>query len=298
MITVVVTSWMEPVSIKLNLKSIILQLLGTNEESEIILICPDDNTIRSAQEVADSLEYKSFKIVKDPQKGKPFALNLVIPFLNSDIIIMTDGDVCIEQDSLQKLISYFKNPKIGAVTGRPVNMNPRRTFWGYSGHLFADIAHKKRTIKMNKNGDLFFLSGYLFAMRNFKIKLPPKVLDDVYYSLKIYDLGYKLAYSPDSIVYIKQPTNIKDWIIQKGRNLTGSNEYLHKFKRIPPKTRNYLSEIKSSFDVIFYSKNFKELFWSFLQFPLRICVWIYSLYNRIVLKKNSLDLWSRVESTK
>ena len=59
-------------------------------------------------------------------------------------------------------------------------------------------------------------SGYLYAFRkNLIDKIPENALaEDAVISHMIYEQGYKTAYTPNAKVFIKYPTNMKDWIIQ------------------------------------------------------------------------------------
>ena len=64
------------------------------------------------------------------------------------------------------LLKKLENPKIGAVTGRPVSISQKNKMLGYWSHLLTDVgAHKTRLIR-TKQGKFILVSGYLFAMRN------------------------------------------------------------------------------------------------------------------------------------
>jgi len=167
-------------------------------------------------------KYKQVKTIKDLGDGKSAALNLAVSKAKGDILILTDGDVYVGKDSIGKLVQSLKYQKVGAVTGRPVSLNPRGNKFGYWAYLLTEIAHERRKLA-SKKGMRFFCSGYLFAIRK---KLFPKLQinllsEDGYISHRVYEKGYRIDYSEDSRVLVRYPTNFEDWIKQKRRSAGG-----------------------------------------------------------------------------
>ncbi|MBN2101234.1 glycosyltransferase [Candidatus Dojkabacteria bacterium] len=302
MVSVIVPAYREEKSIGKALKIIIDQLGELGQDSELILVCPDTQTRDAARRVVEEKNFQNFVYIKDkPGKygsGKINALNLAFERAMGDILVCTDADVVIGDKAIPVLLKHFSDKKIGGVTGRPVCANDRNNIYGYWGHMFMDAAHRRRMETLGK-GRIFHLSGYLLAMRNLKFQIPTGVLDDVYISYKLADLGYKLAYEPDAKVFVRQPGNIKDWLRQKIRSVSGEKDMLEYFENSDEcSSRSFSNELKYIFYPLSYASTLKEFFWGLLQYPVRLYTWVMSWWLTRVRGKKPGEIWKRVDTTK
>ena len=289
MISIAITAYKEPVTVKKAITSILNQNL---KNFELIVCAPDKETLEAAKQT-----YKKVKLIKDPGKGKPTALNLIFKKAKGNLIILTDGDVYVGDNSLNFLLEKFSNPKIGAVSGRPVPINKRNNFWGYISYLLTDMADRLRK-KLAKEGKFFVCSGYLYAIRKGPVKeIPPNILsDDAYASKIIWDKGYKIAYAPEAKVFVKYPTNLKDWLKQKVRS-TGGYEQLKKIfgKKV---MRSFMQEAFGILEVLKYPRSLKEFIWTTFLIILRAYLWAKIFIDIKLRKKQFREIWVRIESTK
>jgi len=310
MISIIVNSWKEPNSIGKVINNIAnKEFSGLSQDFELIQVSPDNETLTAGKVAAEKLNLGNRYIqVKDPQKGKPFALKMALKKAKGDILLLTDGEVFFGEMAAKKLLyPLLSNPKIGGATGRPISVSDRNTFMGYISHILTDSAHHRRTHTMNKNGDYYIsgktffpMSGYMIAMRNV-ISIPDDVLsDDGYMSYELRNKGYEIAYVPDAYVYVKFPDNLKDYFKQKVRSLGGYIQ-LHKYNimKKDKQSRSFPIELGYAWFVLTYPKNFKEFIWSILFFPVRLYTWVLIFYQRVILKKGMPKKgWERIESTK
>lgn len=309
-LSIVLTAAREPLSIKKALRNILNDAVRfLKNDFELITVIPDQDTFDVAKNYISS-DFKKIKWVniKDPYKGKPTALNLAFKQSKGEYILLSDGDVYIKKDSIPKLFSFFSDKKVGAVTGRAVSIDDRNSFWGYISHLLADAAHHKRMNTMtripskviSKNPPFFVLSGYLSMIRNIKIELPKDCLvDDAYISYFIFNKGYSIKYEPDSVVYVKYPKTLKDWLDQKARSVGGYIQ-LWKYNVIneSSKIRSFNKELEYIWFPIKYAKSFKEIIYSLILYFLRAYLWLRIFIERRILKKDFYSTWVRIESTK
>jgi cellulose synthase/poly-beta-1,6-N-acetylglucosamine synthase-like glycosyltransferase len=204
--------------------------------------------------------------------------------------------VYISPGSLAKLLEPFKDKKIGAVSGRPISVNSRKNKFGFWSHLLTDIADKRRkkAIEIKKR---FYCSGYLFAMRNRIIdKIPRETLsDDGLMSFLIHSKGYKIDYSPEARVYVKFPTNLKDWINQKKRSAGGYNQIKSWTKK---EIRSFSKESSGIFQVLRYPRTIKEFLWTIELIFVRLYLWIIIFKDINLKKKDFKKIWVRINSTK
>lgn len=291
MISIIITAFKEPKTIGKAIESIEKQKLP---EHETLVVAPDEETLHIARSMSN--QYKKIKIIKDKGKGKPAALNLAVKKAKGGILILTDGDVYLESNSIKNLLEFFKDKKMGAVTGRPISLNSKKEKYGFWAFLLTEIAHQRRK-KAYENKKRFFCSGYLFAIRK---KLFPKLPEDLlsedgYISHKVYESGYMIGYSPNSKVYVKYPNNFSDWIKQKKRSAGGYNQIKMRFGI---EIRSFRKESMGGFQLIRYCSNIKEIVWLIELFVARIYLWLLIYRDINFNKKSHKELWQRVESTK
>ncbi|MBU1076426.1 MAG: glycosyltransferase [Spirochaetes bacterium] len=286
MISIIITGYKEPKTIGKAIESFQEQKI---KDSEIIVLAPDKETLDVAK------KYK-VKITKDPGKGKPSALNLAFKKAKGDILVLSDGDVYVSDNSVNELLENF-NDNTGAVSGHPVSLNDKNTFFGYVSHLLTFMADKirKKLIKENK---FIVCSGYLYAIKKGIVKeIPEDILsDDAYISRFIANKNYKIGYAENALVYVKYPDNLKDWIKQKRRS-TGGYEQLKKYFD-EKAMRSFSQEASGVFSVFSYPKNIKELYWTKKLVFLRLYLWLLIFYDTYVKKKKFEETWVRIESTK
>jgi cellulose synthase/poly-beta-1,6-N-acetylglucosamine synthase-like glycosyltransferase len=291
MISIIITAYKEPKT----MGKAINQILKNNlPDYEILVTAPDKETLDVAR--AYFKKYKFIKIIKDEQKGKPAALNLAVSKAKGEILILTDGDVFVGEESLKNLIRPLSNARIGAVSGNPVSLNPKRNKMGFWAYVLTDVAseRRKKALKLKKK---IFCSGYLFAIRKSLFpKLSEELLsEDGYISDNVYNKGFGISYSEQSRVYVKYPTTFSDWIIQKKRSAGGYNQ-IRKIKNV--EIRSFKKESSGAFWFFRYVTNLLNFIWLIELFIARLYLWAV-IYKDINLKKKShKEIWKRVETTK
>lgn len=301
MLSVIITSWKEPNTIGKAIECIAKRSYsGIPQNYEIIQLSPDKETLETGLKTARRLDIlKNFIQITDPGNGKPFALNLAFEKAKGEILILTDGDVYFAENAVKELMAPFKNETVGGVSGRPISIDSKETMMGYYGHLLADAAHHKRT-NIVKQGDFFPMSGYIMAIRNYKMKLPADVLsDDAYISYAVANEGKKVSYAPKAMACINYPKHLNDYYKQKTRSLGGYIQLAeYEIIKENKKTRTFKDEIAYFWFPFKYAKTFKEYMWSIWLFPVRMNTWIKIFFERKILKKDFKKTWARIESTK
>jgi poly-beta-1,6-N-acetyl-D-glucosamine synthase len=293
--TIVISSFKEP-----NLKNAIEA--ASNQESsvtyDILVVAPD----KEAEELVEHYKKlgKKINFLKDPGKGKSFGLNLAFKKLKSDIWVFTDGDVYFDKSVLKNIIKEFEDEKVGCICGRVIPTNPKNTLVGYWAHLLADAGAHKIRKKLSDKNKFLECSGYLFSFRKGLIsEIPLNVAEDSYIPYLIFNKGYQIKYVPDSIVYVKNPTTVKDFIKQRIRTAKAHTSLTYYFKDFP-KVKSFKNEIKEgTFNALGYPKNIREFIWTIELFFVRLYIWSKKFYDeKIVNQAHYSDGWERVESTR
>jgi len=305
MISVVITSYNEVDILKKNINSI-LKSNFLDFTYEIIIVAPDSETESFYTLLSQENPKKNIIFVKDSARGKPNALLEGINQAKGDWILFTDGDVILAKDAIFELLSFLKksiksteNKNIGILTGRPFSLNNKKNLFGFWSHFLTDSAHLIR-LKQNKN---ISASGYLYLVKNIEeLKELPITLfsEDAYISKLFYKLNYSILYVSKAIVYVKYPTNFKDWILQKRRSTKGHLQLKNFFISSNYKTeRSFLNEATFFVkNLLKYPKNIREYFYLALLIPARVYLWLLVHYDIRILKRSLTKPWKRIESTK
>jgi len=302
MIHIIITSYNEPNSTRIAINKFLNQ--NIKENYKIIVADPFPEIEEMIlNEFKGKVEYFA-----DPDEGKSYCLNILFNKLYSDnkndIIIMSDGDVFVSENAVNEILKLFKDPKIGAVTGRPVSLDKKDNKYGYWSHFLLDVgAHEISRKERFAKGEFLECSGYLFAIRNGVIKeIPTDVAEDTVIPYLFYKKGYKIGYADKALVYVKWPDNFHDWIKQKKRAADSHNKLI---KRYPdfPKVKSFFNEMFKgvSFRVLKYPKNAKEYYWTLLLYFSRLYMWLSLFYDNKLKKKSYEDGWREklaVESTR
>lgn len=291
MISIIITAYREPESVKKALRAILAQPM--KQDYEILLVCPDEETGRCAK------ISKKARWIKDPGAGKPTALNIAFKQARGRILVFTDGDVYIGENALSLLIARCEEAGVGIVSGRPRSLNPRNTFFGYISHLLTDVGAHESRIRLDMEKKFLVCSGYLYALRKGLVTEIPKeaLADDTVISYLVNKKGYRTVYEPRAEVYVRYPTNFKDWIAQKRRSTRGNIE-LKKFFGGRNEMRSFTKESRGIFSVFTYPQSLREVLWTILLVVLRFYLWILVFMDEKILKKDLKETWVRIESTK
>lgn len=289
-VSVLVTSYHEPDTLPHALESLLPQL---PPDSELLVICPDDETAQAAA------RFDGVKVLRDSGQGKPAALNLGLSCATGEVAVLTDGDVTVSFDALPLLQASFAEERVGAVSGRPVSTSPRSTMLGYWSHLLTDAGAHAERLKREAAGQFFVCSGYLFAFRRRLIEAIPEdaLAEDAVISHRIGEQGYAIRYAPEARVFVKYPETYRDWLKQKVRSAGGyAQPYI---AASPLQMRSFRHEaLAGTGRALRYPRSLREFLWTLALFAARLHLWAL-IFWRVRIRRIPLErLWQRVESTK
>jgi cellulose synthase/poly-beta-1,6-N-acetylglucosamine synthase-like glycosyltransferase len=290
-LTIAVTAFREEKTIGKCIESIVDQKIPVNYE--LLISCPDEptaNVVRKYQK-----KYKNIKLIRDPGKGKPFALNMIFKYAKGKILILTDGDVQLEKNSIILLLTHFKNPKVGGVSGKVIYQLSKSSLFYEWAKLSEKLFDKLRK-KEAEEGKLWHPTGYLYAIRKGIINRIPvnSLSDDAVIGYLIYSKGYKIEYESQAKVYVKFPNKISDFIKQKARTRAGILQLNKWFKF---KGRTISKEISLGIKDLFKIYGFKKFHKMIFLCLIYLITW-FKAYWYIYTKKSFKKVWQRIETTK
>jgi poly-beta-1,6-N-acetyl-D-glucosamine synthase len=149
-------------------------------------------------------------ITQERRMGKASAINLFVSAAQSPLLLMVSADVLVTDQTIDTLLRHFYDPTVGMVGGHPIPVNDETTFLGHSVHLLWRL-HDRLARQSPKLGEIV-------AFRNVVPSIPPDTaVDEISIQALITQLGYKLVYEPEAVVYNHGPTTVSDFLRQRRR---------------------------------------------------------------------------------
>jgi cellulose synthase/poly-beta-1,6-N-acetylglucosamine synthase-like glycosyltransferase len=160
---------------------------------------------------------------EDARGGKIGAMNRGMKFVKTPIVIFSDGNTTLGEDSIRKIVELFKDPKVGCVSGekRIVNKNADAAAGAGEG-----IYWKYESTLKKWDAELYSVvgaAGELFAIRTELWQEVEKdtLLDDFIVSLRVAMAGYTIQYDPEAYAIETASANVTEELKRKIRISAG-----------------------------------------------------------------------------
>lgn len=149
-------------------------------------------------------------IAQERRQGKASAINLFVATAQSPVLLMVSADVVVKDGTVDNLLKHFDDPAVGMVGGHPIPVNDETTFLGHAVHLLWRL-HDRLAREAPKLGEIV-------AFRNVVPSIPADTaVDEISIQALITQLGYRLVYEPEGIVYNRGPATVRDFLRQRRR---------------------------------------------------------------------------------
>ena len=120
-------------------------LLSQPAEFKEIIVVDDGSIDNSAKIVKKFAEkHKNIKYIFQNNQGVAKSLNAGLRMTNTNFVAVLDGDISLDEDWLPKLIPYFGNEGIAAVSGLTKTMNPKNLWAALAGY---NVEYRQLKIK-------------------------------------------------------------------------------------------------------------------------------------------------------
>ncbi len=168
------------------------------------------------------------------RRGKMHAMNRGVKFVNSEIIVFSDTNTILGNQSIRKIVACFADEKVGCVAGEKRIIEKQSDaaagagegiYWKYESWV------KKLDAELNSAVGAV---GELFAIRTelFQEVEPDTLLDDFIISLRIAAKGYRIAYSPEAYAEEAASLNLAEEKKRKIRIAAGGVQTVIRLKNL------------------------------------------------------------------
>jgi poly-beta-1,6-N-acetyl-D-glucosamine synthase len=191
------------------------QELTSSHIAELIVVASgcEDGTVPIVNGIAS--RDPRVRLIDQPQReGKASAINLFLGAATSPVLLMVSADVLVEDGTIDALLRHFEDPGVGMVGGHPIPVNRETTFLGHAVHLQWRL-HDRIARESPKLGEIV-------AFRSVVPSIPTDTaVDEISIQALVEQLGYRLVYEPQAIVYNRGPTTVRDFLRQRRRIYAG-----------------------------------------------------------------------------
>lgn len=180
-------------------------------------------------------KYPELQVEHKPERrGKINAMNRGMQFIKAPIVIFSDSNTILGENSILEIVRQFQDKKVGCVAGEKRILEHEEDTAAASGEgLYWKLE------SFTKRMDAEFSSavgaaGELFAVRTslFQPVDTDAILDDFMISLKIAGKGYRIAYSPEAYAAESASASVKEELKRKTRIAAGGIQTLFRMPEI------------------------------------------------------------------
>ncbi|MGH9993375.1 MAG: glycosyltransferase [Nitrososphaera sp.] len=187
------------------------------DRMEVVVV---DSSSDSTPTIIDSYSrrYPMIRLIHDTErKGLATALNQAFKECKGEIVVKVDSDLVLAENTLVEIVSRFRDPRIGAVTGK-VNVVNRGATREVRYRGIQETIQKAETYL-----DSMFMAHPFAAYRRHLMKeyKPTEYGDETIQTIHIRRQGYRVIYDPRSNFYEEFPEDGKERLRQKIRRSEG-----------------------------------------------------------------------------
>jgi len=176
---------------------------------EIIVI--DDGSKDATLRIARGYERKGVLVLHRGNAGKAAALNYGLTKVKTELVATLDSDSYIEKDALLKMVGYFKDPEVGAVTSVMKVWEPRNPLEKLQRLEYLLMVFSRRLMSFIDSvnvtpGPLSMFRKKVFdEIGGYDEK---SILEDQELAMRMQAHHYRIAASMDAIVHTVVPRSL------------------------------------------------------------------------------------------
>ncbi len=178
-------------------------------------------------------KYQELEVHHLPERrGKMHAMNRGVKFVKAPIIIFSDTNTILGNQSIREIVTKFSNSKTGCVAGEKRIVEKEEDSAAGAGEgLYWKFESWVKKMDSELNTAVGAV-GELFAVRTelFEDVEEDALLDDFMISLRIAQKGYRIAYTPNAYAEETASLNVKEELKRKIRIAAGGIQTIFRLK--------------------------------------------------------------------
>ena len=200
---------------------------------EIIVV--DDGSTDDTAGIVRRLRLPGVRVVRQPNAGKPAALNNGLRHARGALLVLVDGDTVLETDAVGRLVQPFADPTVGAVSGNTRVVNRRR--------LLGRWQHLEYVMGFNLDRRMFEIGecmptvpGAIGGFRRDALRdvggIPEVTLaEDTDLTMSVIRAGWRVVYQESAVAWTEAPSTLRQLWRQRYRWCYGTLQAMWKHRR-------------------------------------------------------------------
>lgn len=179
-----------------------------------------DGTLKKLLVLINRYKDLNIKVITSTKRlGKSAALNRALKYATKKVVVVSDADCFWSSNILKRALPYLADPRVGAITGREILLNPKQSWVTKSETSYNDFVQAIRLGESKIHSTILFQGGFA-AYKRFCLKEFDCETDDSGTALNIVQSNYRTLLIPDLIFYTLFPSVWKGKIAIKTRRAT------------------------------------------------------------------------------
>jgi cellulose synthase/poly-beta-1,6-N-acetylglucosamine synthase-like glycosyltransferase/peptidoglycan/xylan/chitin deacetylase (PgdA/CDA1 family) len=228
-VSVIVPAYNEAANIAATVRS-----LAASRYPYLEVIVVDDGSTDGTAGIVEALGIGGVRVVRQPNAGKPAALNTGIGYARGDLLVLVDGDTVFEPDTVYRLVHPFADPGIGAVSGNAKVANRSRML-GRWQHLEYVVGFNLDRRMLDLAGCMPTIPGAVGAFRRAALidtgGVPADTLaEDTDLTMAVHRAGWRMAYEERAVAWTEAPATLRQLWRQRYRWCYGTMQAIWKHR--------------------------------------------------------------------
>ncbi|MDP1728747.1 MAG: glycosyltransferase family 2 protein [archaeon] len=205
-----------------------------NNIKEVIIINDGskDDTLKIAKELKS--KYLNLKILDKPNSGKADSLNKALKYCTGELVVVVDADSYPSKDSFKKMVGYFDDLKVGAVTATCVPRNRNSFLEKLQVIEYKVIAFTRKLLEYVDA--IYVVPGTAGMYRKIAIEKAgfdtKNITEDIEATWHLVHDGWKIRMCLGTYIGTEVPDKIKPWYAQRRRWALGGLQCINKYKEM------------------------------------------------------------------
>ena len=233
-LSIVIPCFNEAESIGKNIEALLASDYKGLKKIIVVDDCSTDNSYEIIKQYAT--KYPRVMALRTPENTGRAAgsKNFGARFVKTELIGFSDADSILNKDAITKMVGYFNDAKMGAVTSRVFVNNPKNYLTRAQAIEYKIIAFTRKLLGFLDsiyvtNGPLSVYRKKAFdQVRGFDMQ---NLTEDIEITWHFVSKGWKVQMSIPSIVRSSPPTTVKTWFKQRIRWNVGGIQTVAKYRK-------------------------------------------------------------------
>jgi peptidoglycan/xylan/chitin deacetylase (PgdA/CDA1 family)/GT2 family glycosyltransferase len=207
-------------------------LVASDHPVEIVVV--DDGSRDGTADIVESLGLPQVTVVRQPNGGKPAALNNGVAHARHDLIVMMDGDTVFEPSTVRELVQPFADRRVGAVAGN-AKVGNRTSMIGRWQHIEYVMGFNLDRRMYDLMRCMPTIPGACGAFRRKALEEVGGMSDDTLaedtdVTMALHRAGWHVVYAEDARAWTEAPSTLRQLWKQRYRWSYGTMQAMWKHR--------------------------------------------------------------------